>query len=173
MNIDLQMSHPGASVVSPSTHHPYTSSLSSSASSSSSSVFSVDAISSQSSASSGSSDSRPISWDADDIWTRPQSNALTHQAENVIGVAPESDERQNGCGRFRYLPTQGVGSIVPASGFRAPRCLLPPLKTDIPVAPEQRQHPRRCSSTANQRPPPALVRQSERKVNFVDSLVGE
>lgn len=52
--------------------------------------------------------------------------------------------------------------------------VLPPLRTtDIPVAPEQRQHPRRCSATSNPRPPPALVRQCERKGQFVESLVGE
>lgn len=40
------------------------------------------------------------------------------------------------------------------------------------VAPEQRQHPRRTSFGASQpRCPPSLVRQSGRKVNFVDSLV--
>jgi hypothetical protein len=40
------------------------------------------------------------------------------------------------------------------------------------VPAEQRQHPRRSSTTLNQRPPPQLVRQCERKVNFVDCLVG-
>ena len=49
---------------------------------------------------------------------------------------------------------------------------LPSITTcDAPVAPEQRQHPRRCSIPA-QRPPP-LVRQSERKGQFVECLVGE
>lgn len=48
--------------------------------------------------------------------------------------------------------------------------VLPPIKTcDVPVAPEQRQHPRRCSIPA-QRPPP-LIRQSERKGQFVECLV--
>jgi len=48
---------------------------------------------------------------------------------------------------------------------------LPPLKTcEAVVAPEHRQHPRRCSISAA-RPPPALVRQSERKGQFVECLV--
>lgn len=42
--------------------------------------------------------------------------------------------------------------------------------TSVPS--QQRQHPRRCSLAKNQRPPP-LVRQADRKVNFVDNLVGK
>ncbi|TVY50196.1 G1/S-specific cyclin pas1 [Lachnellula cervina] len=47
-----------------------------------------------------------------------------------------------------------------------------PKKIPSEVAPEQRQHPRRTSVGASQtRCPPSLVRQCDRKVNFVDSLV--
>jgi hypothetical protein len=42
--------------------------------------------------------------------------------------------------------------------------------TSVPA--QQRQHPRRSSLAKHQRPPP-LVRQADRKVNFVDNLVGE
>jgi hypothetical protein len=42
--------------------------------------------------------------------------------------------------------------------------------TSVPS--QQRQHPRRSSLAKNQRPPP-LVRQADRKVNFVDNLVGK
>lgn len=52
-----------------------------------------------------------------------------------------------------------------------------PLKVDGPVPPELRMHPRRTNSVAASghaaRPPPCLLRQSERKVNFVDNLVGK
>jgi hypothetical protein len=52
-----------------------------------------------------------------------------------------------------------------------------PKVTDAPVPPEMRQHPRRTNSLAangsSARPPPCLLRQSERKVNFVDNLVGK
>jgi hypothetical protein len=41
--------------------------------------------------------------------------------------------------------------------------------TSVPS--QQRQHPRRSSLAKHQRPPP-LVRQADRKVNFVDNLVG-
>lgn len=57
----------------------------------------------------------------------------------------------------------------------------PPVKpADAAVPPELRRHPRRTNShvvqsngTACTRPPPCLLRQSERKVNFVDNLVGK
>jgi hypothetical protein len=52
--------------------------------------------------------------------------------------------------------------------------VLPRIRTAIiepVVAPEQRQHPRRRSISANQKPPPPLIRQSERKGQFVDCLV--
>lgn len=51
---------------------------------------------------------------------------------------------------------------------------LPPLITDALPA-EQRQNPRRSSGAGAQARSarlPSLVRQSDRKVNFVDSLVG-
>jgi hypothetical protein len=50
----------------------------------------------------------------------------------------------------------------------------PKHKLPVEAAPEQRQHPRRTSVGAPTRTgcPPSLVRQCDRKVNFVDSLVG-
>lgn len=42
--------------------------------------------------------------------------------------------------------------------------------TSVPS--HQRQHPRRSSLAKHQRPPP-LVRQADRKINFVDNLVGK
>jgi hypothetical protein len=49
---------------------------------------------------------------------------------------------------------------------------LPSMRTEFLVPAEQRQNPRRSSSSTNPRAPPQLVRQSDRKVNFVDCLVG-
>jgi hypothetical protein len=49
-------------------------------------------------------------------------------------------------------------------------------KIDGPVPPEMRMHPRRTNTAASgpaARPPPCLLRQSERKVSFVDNLVGK
>ncbi|KAJ5919323.1 hypothetical protein N7466_010266 [Penicillium verhagenii] len=52
---------------------------------------------------------------------------------------------------------------------------VPVPSTDTAVPPELRMHPRRTNSAATSgpgaRPPPCLLRQSERKVNFVDNLV--
>jgi hypothetical protein len=50
--------------------------------------------------------------------------------------------------------------------------VLPPLRTDLAAPVDQRPHPRRSSTAINHRQPPQLVRQSDRKVNFVDCLVG-
>lgn len=46
-----------------------------------------------------------------------------------------------------------------------------PQREGLAVPPEQRQHPRRSTSTVQK--VPSLVRQDERKVSFVDSLVGK
>ena len=48
-------------------------------------------------------------------------------------------------------------------------------RTRIEVPRELRKNPRRTSSSATSRSgcPPALIRQCDRKVNFVDSLVGK
>lgn len=50
-----------------------------------------------------------------------------------------------------------------------PERALPSLRTDLALPIEQRQNPRRSSSTVQR--PPQLVRQAERKGNFVDCLV--
>ncbi|KAL5341514.1 hypothetical protein BJX70DRAFT_395897 [Aspergillus crustosus] len=121
--------------------HPYASSISSSASSSSSSVFSLDAVSTHSSISSTSTSSVDVIWE--------------NEGEYPVG------------GR-------GLGVI---GGVRG--CLRgnAPTTADAPVPPELRKHPRRTNSGLQSsgvsctRPPPCLLRQSERKVNFVDNLV--
>ncbi|KAF2839768.1 hypothetical protein M501DRAFT_932853 [Patellaria atrata CBS 101060] len=139
--------HPTFDATSPRSH-PYAPSLSSSASSSSSSVFSVVDSSSQVSASSASSavSSVNCNWDgADQLWAlnRPQfQNPKLQQAQQTV---------------------------VSGSSWG-----LPPLRNadvNVPVPQELRQNPRRCSTSSNSRAPPQLVRQSERKINFVDSLV--
>ncbi|PWY83536.1 hypothetical protein BO70DRAFT_403795 [Aspergillus heteromorphus CBS 117.55] len=123
--------------------HPYASSISSSASSSSSSssVFSLDGVSAQSSISSSSSTSVDVIW--------------------------ENDGEYQAGGR----------GFAGAHGARG--CLRGgvPKVTEPAVPPELRKHPRRTDSSIQSngvscaRPPPCLLRQSERKVNFVDNLV--
>ncbi|GFF24653.1 G1/S-specific cyclin pas1 [Aspergillus udagawae] len=122
--------------------HPYASSISSSASSSSSSVFSLDCVSNQSSISSTST--------------------------NPVDVIWENDGEYQVAGRILTSATSSHGGV---------RGVLPKA-TDAAVAPELRRHPRRTNSCMAQssgvssaRPPPCLLRQSDRKVNFVDNLV--
>lgn len=132
--------------------HPYGSSVASSASSSTSSVFSLDAASSQTSTSSTSS-SGHRGWDSDDSWARSQAPAPV---------------RSNGCSA---APNGGI-SRSQISRWCESQGPLPSLKSiDAPLPAEMRQNPRRCPTAVSCRAPPALVRQSERTVKFVDSLV--
>lgn len=150
----------GDSVFMNSSHHPYTSSIASSASSSSSSVFSVDCASSQTSVSSASSSSLHVVWGPEDTTSYvpstndPPGHATSSSNEKITKVASSS--------------------AVPA-----------PNDIDSAVVPDLRQNPRRTKPAAQQharrgnpttacpRPIPSLVRQCDRKVNFVDNLVGK
>jgi len=149
--------------ISPSQTYPYSSSLSSSASSSSSSVFSVDAPSHVSSSNSSVSSCVPIGWESDEWSLRNRVQAV---AGNAVGAASQ-------CG-YRPPARASTFPLCQPAACRAgaERVVLPSLNTDIPLPAEQRQHPRRSSTSVQQRPPPPLVRQCERKINFVDSLVG-
>ena len=129
-------------------NYPYSPSTASTASSSSSSVFSIDAPSSQSSVASSSRG-----------WS---SSAWINESES----------------QHYYQPSILQGSVTSSNE----KVVQPPPEV---VALECRQHPRRTqrlNSSESQhakttktcpRPPPSLVRQSERKDNFVDSLVGK
>lgn len=140
--------------------HPYAPSLSSSASSSTSSVFS-DVASQASTSSSSTSHSIPSGWDSEE-WSA--ASRLAAAAAAVETFAPIS--RVNTYPQYQPSQCRETGM---------PERVLPSLRTAGLVLPnvlpaEQRQHPRRSSSTI-QRPPPQLQRQVERKVNFVDCLV--
>ena len=130
------------------TYHSYGSPSSSSASSTSS-VFSTDALS-QSSRSSACSVSSSI-----------YGTAETHKSDKSCLLNRRSQT---------FPPPSGI------SPSKLGHLTLPPIGTEnraIPASAEQRQHPRRSSTAAKQWQPPTLVRQSERKGNFVDKLVGE
>ncbi|KAK7513911.1 uncharacterized protein IWZ02DRAFT_6021 [Phyllosticta citriasiana] len=133
--------------------HPYGSSVSSSASSSTSSVLSFDTASSSSSISSAAT-SIHGSWDSSDSWSRPQpffQDTVCTRAGESFATSGHIKRNNVSC------QNQGV---------------LPPLQSavDAALAAESRRNPRRCASI-NTRAPPTLVRQSERTVKFVDSLV--
>jgi hypothetical protein len=69
------------------------------------------------------------------------------------------------------------GNSQRSTGLGSRPCKGPAPKADGVVPSELRTHPRRTNSNASSapsaRPPPCLLRQSERKVNFVDNLVGK
>lgn len=132
------------------TSHPYPCSIGSSASSSSTSVFSLDCVSSQGSVSSSSTTATDALW--------------------------ESDETREPV--RKYVPHPGQTSFP----FQDGSACNPSKVTECVVPPELRKNPRRTAypSTASNgaptscsRLPPPLVRQCDRKVNFVDSLVGK
>lgn len=148
---------PGSDVLGPSlsdpSHqkrpHPYSSSVGSSASSSSSSIFSLDCVSIQSSISSSSTTAVDVIW-----------------------------ENESGESSGRGLPHSDNASHCLQNSLRGAASKV----TECPVPPELRRHPRRTAcptatsngtSTSCPRLPPPLVRQCDRKVNFVDSLVGK
>lgn len=142
-------------------NHPYGYSIASSASSSSSSIFSLDVPSSQSSAASSSTSSLNA------VWENENEDEYFSNYQSSQECASTASERSPGI----------KSSAVKLVQHRAQL----PCKA---VAPEARKHPRRTHQLAPinvnnggsgpcPRPPPALVRQCERKDNFVDSLVGK
>ncbi|KAF9887285.1 hypothetical protein FE257_010413 [Aspergillus nanangensis] len=93
------------------------------------------------------------------------SGSVSSTSTNPADVIWENDGEYQVAGR----------TLVSQTG---PRGCLRPKAADAAVAPELRKHPRRTNSfvaqpngTSCTRPPPCLMRQSERKVNFVDNLV--
>lgn len=143
-----------------SSHHPYTSSIASSASSSSASVFSADSVSSQTSVSSTSTSSIHIVWGTED---RKSSSPVDEDTPQYAAPLRKVEARKE---------------IFEDNSLAA-------SNIDTTVVPDLRQHPRRTKPLASQdqnygtsatdcpRPPPTLVRQCDRKVNFVDNLVGK
>ncbi|CAG8973634.1 hypothetical protein HYALB_00002200 [Hymenoscyphus albidus] len=84
---------------------------------------------------------------------------------SVTGPSSDSDSSETFCPPTLPAPIQR-GEQGTSVATYWPKQQLPE------VAPEQRQHPRRTSAGSVQpKCPPSLVRQCDRKVNFVDSLV--
>lgn len=136
-------------------NHPYTSSIASSASSSSSSVFSVDGFSSQSSAPSSSKSLSNFGWES--------------EHGGSVNINEYQQTSSNWPCELSY-PTSNPTVVGNQHLIEV-------------VAPELRQHPRRTQPSAQRnlpsgvlpssgvKPPPSLVRQCDRKDNFVESLV--
>ncbi|TKA73543.1 hypothetical protein B0A55_06438 [Friedmanniomyces simplex] len=141
---DIQSRFDGFQAPLPQSSDLYEPSIASSASSSQDSIF-TDPTSTQSSiASSISDDFRPSQEDSRHRW-------LSQVTDPSYGIGQEQPK--------------------PLCLLRAQQASTAPTYADVTSVPsEQRQHPRRSSWERKQKPPP-LVRQCERKVNFVDNLV--
>ncbi|KAI7226112.1 hypothetical protein KC330_g8934 [Hortaea werneckii] len=139
----------------------YPSSVASSASSSQDSIFSDTGSTQSSIASSISDDFRPSQEDASQTCAPTY---LHQQAKAGHAVAAQQQQQQ----QQQY---QQLHQHQQQQQQKAQCPQPPPSYADITSVPtEQRQHPRRSSLARNQKPPP-LVRQCERKISFVDSLV--
>lgn len=142
----------------------YPSSVTSSASSSQDSIFSDTGSTQSSIASSISDDFRPSQEDASQTCAPTY---LHQQAKAGHAVAAQQQQQQQ---QQQY---QQLYQHQQQQQQKAQCAQAPPSYADITSVPtEQRQHPRRSSLARNQKPPP-LVRQCERKISFVDSLVGK
>ncbi|KAJ5663048.1 hypothetical protein N7507_003779 [Penicillium longicatenatum] len=92
------------------------------------------------------------------VFSLDAQSSVSSTTTNPVDVIWENDEAQLG---RTSGGSRAFGKVVPTK--------------DAAVPPELRMHPRRTNSVATSgpgaRPPPCLLRQSERKVNFVDNLV--
>lgn len=110
------------------------------------------------SSSASSSSSSVFSVDA----TSSQSSESS-QTSSLINVTWDSEEQWRAS--LRHDAPRTVRRVFPPPKVEEPRVNDPPVAADL------RQNVRRCSISSN-RGPPALIRQSERKGQFVDCLVG-
>lgn len=96
---------------------------------------------------------------------------VASQSSDDSSVTGSSD---NETSETYCCPSQPAPSFACEQGISV-ATYWPRHKVQVEVAPAQRQHPRRTSvgSTTRTGCPPTLVRQCDRKVNFVDSLVGK
>lgn len=112
------------------------------------------------------------------IWS--DSLSQTSDDSSASSATSQSDSCDSQCGRI--LPRDSGAAVAEihaqsriSSWARAQNQQQQLLHVDVPVSAELRQNPRRSASGATSRIgcPPTLVRQADRKVNFVDSLVGK
>ncbi|TLS22013.1 uncharacterized protein PpBr36_09151 [Pyricularia pennisetigena] len=110
------------------------------------------------------------------IWS--DSLSQTSDDSSASSATSQSDSCESQCGR--RLPRDSGAAVAEihaqsriSSWARAQNQQHQLLHVDVPVSAELRQNPRRSASGTTSRIgcPPTLVRQSDRKVNFVDSLV--
>ena len=107
------------------------------------------------------------------IW----SDASSQHSDDTTITAPYSSASDS-CDSYplsRPRPSLSSSSSSCDSAKLAPPCAKQPPPPHPEVAPELRQNPRRTSTSSISRSccPPPLVRQCDRKVSFVDNLVGK
>jgi hypothetical protein len=99
------------------------------------------------------------------------SDAASAQSSVASSISDDFRSSQEDV-RDRYCaPAQQPPKYSNVAAHLSQACQKPLSYADVTSVPsQQRQHPRRSSSAKTHRPPP-LVRQADRKVNFVDNLV--
>lgn len=104
------------------------------------------------------------------------SSASSSSASVWSDAASQSSDDSSICGAFpsESEPSETYCDTTQEHGTTAATYWLKQRKA-VEVAPELRQHPRRTSVEAQGRTgcPPSLVRQCDRKITFVDGLVGK
>jgi hypothetical protein len=106
------------------------------------------------------------------VWSDVASQSSDDSSVHSSGVGSESDIPDTYCCASQP-PYQSTQQNICEANVTSAACWPKNIPTSIPS--EQRQHPRRTSVAAGTRLgcPPSLVRQCDRKVTFVDSLVGK
>lgn len=101
---------------------------------------------------------------ASTVATSVWSDTASQSSDDASLSNSDSDSCESFCSSQQSISSEKVAS------YR--RSLCHPTEAAVPV--ELRKNPRRSGSAQRARAacPPALVRQCDRKVNFVDSLVG-
>lgn len=106
------------------------------------------------------------------VWSDASSQSSDDSSVTSASGLSESDTSGSYC--YSSQPYE-VPQVV--DGEEAPTAILWPKASQPSVALDQRQHPRRTRGCHGSVPqsgsPPSLIRQCDRKVSFVDSLVGK
>ena len=142
-------------------HPRYSPSNSSTASSTASSAFSIDAPSSQSSVAPSSVGWSGSAWQAENEVSLTSSQVFPLRRDSQSSNEDSSTPNQV----FQKACTQLPSVVIPLDGRQNPRRTQ---RLNHPPEISNGQQTSQCP-----RAPPSLVRQSERKDNFVDSLVGK
>lgn len=105
------------------------------------------------------------------------SSSASSSSSSVFSLDAQSSISSTATNPVDVIWENDVDGQLAGRNVTCPRAFKGLPKADGSVPPELRMHPRRTNNTAANgpaaRPPPCLLRQSERKVNFVDNLVGK